>query len=272
MFLFHEEGRKDAREVLGPSTTLFSDNWGKGDKCQAHGYLAGIVYMMPSPEACPWASVECFKGCLRFAGRLPMAKAARKRRDELFTTNRYAFWCELRHELLLLTKRAFKRGLKACCRINGLSDWPLWKYDEFWALVAEFPTVQFYDYTKDKEHPGLQVRTRRYHMTYSFKGEPPVKGVYHEVLFCRELLAEGGNVAVVFEAGFDLPETWQGFPVVDGDQHDLTFLHPPGTVIGLKAKGKARKLPVGGFVQSSTRELTVLEEMYNAPSGSWTGD
>jgi hypothetical protein len=44
-----------------------------------------------------------------------------------------------------------------------------------------------------------------------------------------------------------LPETYLGRPVIDGDEHDLRFLDPSGVVVGLRAKGKARKQR-GGFV------------------------
>ena len=48
-------------------------------------------------------------------------------------------------------------------------------------------------------------------------------------------------VAVVFSTkkGKPLPRKFKGYKVVDGDEHDLTFLHPNGVVIGLRAKGKA---------------------------------
>jgi hypothetical protein len=52
-------------------------------------------------------------------------------------------------------------------------------------------------------------------------------------------------VAVVFANG--LPPIWKGFPVIDGDVSDLRFLDPRGTVVGLKAKGAARK-DTSGFV------------------------
>jgi hypothetical protein len=65
-------------------------------------------------------------------------------------------------------------------------------------------------------------------------------------------LQHGCNVAVVFNTrkGESLPDTWKGFPVVTGDSHDLRFLdaHRIGLVIGLYAKGRARK-DQSGFVQ-----------------------
>jgi hypothetical protein len=63
-----------------------------------------------------------------------------------------------------------------------------------------------------------------------------------------DYLRAGGNVAVVFRGG--LPETWNGYPVIDGDVTDVRYLDPRGVVVGLKAKGKART-DTSGFVRAS---------------------
>ena len=59
------------------------------------------------------------------------------------------------------------------------------------------------------------------------------------------LLKDGGNVAVVFKN--ELPQFWNGFPVINGDDTDLRYFDPKNVVIGLKAKGKAKK-DISGFV------------------------
>jgi hypothetical protein len=53
-------------------------------------------------------------------------------------------------------------------------------------------------------------------------------------------------VAVVF-AGKTLPDTYLGRNVINGDEHDARFLDPVGCIVGLKAKGKAKK-DMSGFV------------------------
>jgi len=53
------------------------------------------------------------------------------------------------------------------------------------------------------------------------------------------------NIAVAF-AG-PMPATYLGRPVVNGDETDLRFLDVSGVVVGLKAKGRARR-DVSGFV------------------------
>jgi hypothetical protein len=52
------------------------------------------------------------------------------------------------------------------------------------------------------------------------------------------MLAGGMNVAVVFDT---LPAKWAGVKVIDGTETDLRFLDEPGVVVGLVAKGKAKK-------------------------------
>ena len=54
----------------------------------------------------------------------------------------------------------------------------------------------------------------------------------------------GGNVAAVFNK---LPESWNNFTVIDGDENDLRYLDYKNVVVGLVAKGKAKK-DTSGFV------------------------
>ena len=44
-----------------------------------------------------------------------------------------------------------------------------------------------------------------------------------------------------------LPETYLGYQVINGDQTDLRFNDDVGVIVGLKAKGKAKK-DCSGFV------------------------
>lgn len=66
-----------------------------------------------------------------------------------------------------------------------------------------------------------------------------------------EQLRAGRRVAVVFNLGMarkvEYPTKFMRFPVVCGDDHDLTFLHRQGVVVGLRAKGQALK-DTSGFV------------------------
>jgi len=44
-----------------------------------------------------------------------------------------------------------------------------------------------------------------------------------------------------------LPSMFKGLKVIDGDKTDMRFLDEPNSVVGLKAKGKARQ-DKSGFV------------------------
>ncbi len=72
---------------------------------------------------------------------------------------------------------------------------------------------------------------------------------------CRKILTKGGNVAMVFtgkelpkHVSFDWPGSWRktcegshAHKVFNGDETDLRFLDPHNVIVGLTAKGKARK-------------------------------
>ena len=57
-------------------------------------------------------------------------------------------------------------------------------------------------------------------------------------------MGNGRNVALVFDA---VPATWRCIKVIDGDKHDMRFLDSVGVIVGLTAKGEAKK-DTSGFV------------------------
>jgi hypothetical protein len=85
-----------------------------------------------------------------------------------------------------------------------------------------------------------------YHITFSKSESNDV-----DVL---KVLAAGGNVAAVFEK--TLPATWQGVPVINGDESDVRFMDAKGVIVGLKAKGEGKR-DESGFVirQSNVKEF-----------------
>jgi hypothetical protein len=56
-------------------------------------------------------------------------------------------------------------------------------------------------------------------------------------------------VAVVFDHKKPMPKTYLGSRVVDGDEADDLMLNLEGVVLGLKAKGKAKKDTFGFVVR-----------------------
>ena len=55
----------------------------------------------------------------------------------------------------------------------------------------------------------------------------------------KEALNQGINVSAVFK--YELPGTFLGVPVIDGDFSDIEMIKNQGIILGLKAKGKAKK-------------------------------
>jgi hypothetical protein len=99
-----------------------------------------------------------------------------------------------------------------------------------------FPSVQFYDYTKLANRKALPAN---YHLTFSLAENNEVQAF--------AALANGLNVAAVFRK---VPAVFMGAAVVDGDETDLRFLDPKGVIVGLKAKGKAKR-DTTGFVKEA---------------------
>ena len=216
----------------------------KGEKL---GYLTGILYLAPADESgmlntCPMSTAGCRADCLFTAGRaeiFPKIIAARIRKTVWYATHRESFIAQLRADIHALVRRAKRARLIPAVRVNGTSDLPQLSRQ----MAREFPDVQFYDYTKIPR-PWDRL-SDNYHLTFSLS-----ESNYRDAIAA---LQHGINVAAVFNVkrGAALPDTWGGFGVIDGDAHDLRFLdvHRIGLVIGLHAKGRARKDTSSGFVQ-----------------------
>ena len=208
-------------------------------------FKTSIMYALPAMQsghnACPDAT-DCAQMCIDTTGRMPMVKAAREYRSSLFYDNRAEFGAKLIAETQDNIKRNDKKGLRTAERLNGTTDYA-WEHIRFDGLTMPelFPDVQFYDYTKSvkraRQHANGQMPSN-YHLTFSRSELTPDSLV-------SELVESGQNVAVVFD---EIPDTWLGLEVINGDEHDLRFLDKSGVVVGLKAKGPKAKKDTTGFV------------------------
>lgn len=189
-------------------------------------------YFNGKTNICPNASKGCSASCLVFAGRgkFGTVKAARSRRTELFLNHRDIFFNMLLGELFQAQARAMYEGKKICVRLNVLSDipWENFKVYDGKNIFEKFPNVQFYDYTKTVKR--METNIQNYHLTFSRSEDNDQK--------CDVVSSMGKNIAVVFNK---LPKTYKGKKVVDGDITDLRFLDPKNVVVGLIAKGGAKK-------------------------------
>lgn len=210
------------------------------------GYTTFILYLDPRlKDICKWASPGCKAGCLFTAGRGAMNRVvtARKKKTEWFINDSEGFKSQLFHELTKIQLWSLKREEGVCIRLNGTSDL------DFFDLIELFPDLQFYDYTKSFDTWERARTVKNYHVTFS-------RSENNETT-CQTVLKLGGNVAIVFEKC--PPLAWKGFRVVDGDETDLRFLDRRNVVVGLKAKGRARKQDMG-FVVRKELPMVLVEK------------
>jgi len=212
----------------------------KGEK---KGVLTGIMYLAPytlsGTNVCAMADMAgCHEGCLNTAGRGRMSNVqqARVRKTLFWQEDPEGFLALLRKEIARVVRKAERENKTPMIRLNGTSD-ILWerKAPE---LFEEFSDVQFYDYTKIPTRHNLP---NNYHLTFSYSA---ANERYRD--FYRPAFENGMNVAVVFRNP-ELPETFLGYPVVNGDESDIRPFDPQGIIVGLKAKGSA-KYDTSGFV------------------------
>jgi hypothetical protein len=218
-------------------------------KGMKQGYMTYILHLAPANlsgyETCPKRTQGCTAACLNTAGRGGMFKKgettnviqqARIRKTKMFFEDRENFLATLKDDIRKAIKQSEKKGLIPVFRLNGTSDLSWEKY----GIIQKFPNVQFYDYTKvlGRKVNGLA----NYHLTFS-----AADGNDDDV---RRAIKEDYNIATVFgiKKSQPMPETYEGTPVFNGDESDLRFLDPKGVVVGLYAKGKAKK-DTSGFVK-----------------------
>jgi hypothetical protein len=231
---------------------FFSLDSAKAIKARSYGYLNAINYMAPANTAgvgnlCPHASPGCLALCLGwYSGQASMVKDqendmngvrnSRVAKAKLFMSDRKAFMAELISGIQRSQKTAANAGLKLCVRLNGATDinYPRSVYDQF-------PDVQFVDYTKSVrkalDHAAGRLAPN-YSVTFSRSETNEAD--------CLLVLAAGGNVAVVSSRA--MPDAYLGFPVINGDEHDLRHLDPKGVVVWLSPKGLKAKRDTSGMV------------------------
>jgi hypothetical protein len=232
----------------------------KGEKL---GYLTAVLHLAPHVAAgavgpsgrvinvCPNAD-GCEVACLNTAGHGGIIKRgettnpiqeARKARTRLLFSDRKAFEAQIAKELRAFARKAKRGGMGAAVRLNGTSDLDWDGLSPATVALIESLGMDRYDYTKV---PSRIKRVRKaYNVTFSLSaGNDKQAG---------DWLRRGGSVAVVFRHA-DLPEFFvidgQAARVINGDESDLRFLDDAGVIVGLKAKGKARR-DYSGFVREN---------------------
>jgi hypothetical protein len=209
-------------------------------------YLAPYTQNYKGVNICPKASKGCASACLFTAGRgaFNNVQNARINKTNFYIENKGLFIKKLAGEIIKETAKAKKKGEKIAFRLNGTSDIDFIYLLEKYAglnVIDLMPTAILYDYTKIIGKVKKYLNHPNYYLTFS-RAEDNEK----ETL---QALQMGANVSAVFS--LDLPTSWSGFNVVDGDVSDLVMLTAKNSILGLRAKGKARKDDSGFTIDSS---------------------
>ena len=245
-------------------------------KGEDKGYLTAIMYLAPFKlsgyQVCPTAEIAgCVGDCLNTAGRGGMARAdaetltvdghtvklnavqnARIARTRFFFEDRTSFMYQLIKEIEAAYVLAANKGLELVVRLNGTSDirWedvivPGYRPGTAKNIFEKFDSIQFYDYTKI---PNRNVKhISNYDLTFSVSARREFYPIWDKA---QKFYGRGMNYAVVFK-GKTLPTGYQGYEVINGDEHDLRFKDKKGVVVGLKAKGRAKKSTSGFCVEAA---------------------
>ena len=240
-------------------TTLLTSGNQKILKGEKLGYITKGIHLAPANlsgyEVCQWRSKGCTASCLNTAGRGQMnsIQVSRVNKTKLFFEKKIEFLEKLSKEITSSIKSAHKKSMQAVFRPNLTSDimWENEINEDGATIFEKHSSTQFYDYTKSFKRmcsflgkPFIKGEAKfpsNYHLTFSRSENNDKK--------CEMVLLMGGNVAVVFRN--QLPKTWKGFEVVNGDETDLRFLDKKGVVVGLIEKGMAKKDETGFVVEGT---------------------
>lgn len=213
--------------------------------------LTYIMYLAPFTTAskglrkkfnlCIKASKGCIKACLFSAGMGVFSSVIKARiaKALFLIKDRQGFCWQLFGELEKLSRL----GKPIAIRLNGTSDMDFVSIckTQLNYNILDFPNLRYYDYTKIIGKALKYKDCPNYTVTFS-RSETNEND-------CLTALANGINVAVVFDHTKPLPSTYLGYPVIDGDVADDLMLKHSSVILGLRAKGKARKDTTGFVVR-----------------------
>ena len=176
----------------------------------------------------------CMEACLKSAGMgvFSNVEAGRKAKTEYYLNDQKGFLAQLRAELSNFAKLCKRTGSVGVVRLNTISD-IAWENHQ---IPQDFPDLKFYDYTKRVKRLGKTPAN--YKLMFSYSGVPSYRKQVAQ-------MPDGYPMAVVFHKR--LPTHFMGREVIDGDKSDLDNLRSGHVVVGLLAKGKAKK-DTSGFV------------------------
>jgi hypothetical protein len=205
-----------------------------------------ILYLSPFNQnsfgvnICPKASPGCVASCLFTAGRGRFSNVitARTNKTDFLLSDKIGFLTMLKNELVKISNKAVKEKKQIAIRLNGTSDLDFigMAKSQLNFDFLSLPNLVFYDYTKIYGKALKYKKAKNYILTLSLAENSNLNDI-------KSALNLGINVSAVFKN--EIPGNLLGFPVIDGDKTDIEMLQYSGVILGLKAKGKAKKDKTG---------------------------
>jgi hypothetical protein len=253
--MLHTTERKQIKNLLSKGAT--------NAKTAKNELETFILYMAPSNivkgvDLCPFASPECRALCLNTAGRgiFSNVQLSRINKTEFWRDEREKFYFQLGNELLKIHDSAINQSKKIAIRLNGTSDIDhlglLQRYTGINFLDGFYKDLIFYDYTKNINHVK-KYKNSNYHLTFSRSECNDIQ--------VNQAIELGVNIAVVFAN--ELPLTYKGLNVINGDLSDLRINDPKQCIVGLIAKGKAKKQKSNFVVSIKKTMLEQINEIFD---------
>lgn len=245
-------------------------------KGQKLNFMTAVMYLAPYKASgfnvCPMAEqAGCYAGCLNTAGHGGISKGGKKMRTpagmlpanqiqrariartRLFVDDRVEFFRRLYQEIHAFLRKAERAGMTPVIRLNGTSDiqWEkiAFPVDDrtrgihmyYTNVMAAFPEIQFYDYTKIYKR-FERPQPANYHLSLSYS-----LASQRYAAACTRTHEQHGASLICVMRNAAAKQFHIDLGGIDGDEHDLRFLDPAGSMVYLKAKGLARN-DRSGFV------------------------
>jgi len=230
---------------------LLSDGFTNA-KTKKNSLRTFILYLSPYTQnsfgknVCANATKGCIDSCLFTAGMgsFSNVQKARIAKTDYLLSDKEGFLAQLAKEILYQYAKAKRNGERIAIRLNGTSDL------DFFTLLQKYAQL---DVTKLDDHVSFYEYTKNINYIKRWEGAPNITYTFSKSESNSTLIpaaiAYGANVAAVFRN--DLPATYNiggtNIPVIDGDTSDILMIYNKGKIIGLRAKGRAKK-DFSGFV------------------------
>tara|TARA_R100000742_G_C4269834_1_gene88406 strand:- start:726 stop:1481 length:756 start_codon:yes stop_codon:yes gene_type:complete len=183
--------------------------------------------LMPDYKICAGSkSAGCMDLCLKdsgFARIFDSVNVSRQNKTNFLLSDKIGFINQLNKELSNYNKRCIKNNKKGFVRLNTISDYPFYKSN----VMNENSNLIFIDYTKIAKRL-FEKLPDNYYLIFSFSGRDQYANQV------RLALKTKFPISVVFYD--ELPKTFLGRDVVDGNKSDLNNVLEFNKIIGLTFK------------------------------------